>query len=247
MTPQPKPAFPIPILARRVIDTLADHRLELAKRAVVPVVAYVVLLRLEFSDIVSDRHETAIEIVVVVAFLLVVLHFVLCWQRLLQAGPAAAGHPFGFWMGPQEWRLTGHAMMFTVFWFVIEFAVYLAEGWMGAVVGWIAWGAGSLFFYGFLSRHLLMFPMTAVDEEAKFGGSWDLTRPAWGPYVSFLAIFGVPMGAIVWIAAPYLGPDPIGLELSLVVQGLATYLAVAVMATVLAVVYTELRPKTPGD
>jgi hypothetical protein len=246
MAEDARPSFLIGLLARRVIETLRVNRLELAKRAIVPVSAYVVLLRLGFSGLVPFRHQTAIEITVVVAWFLVLLHFVLCWTRLLQAGPGAAGHPFGFWMSPQEWRLTGHGIMFTVFWFVIDFAVHLAHGWMGAVVGWAAWGAGTLLFYGFLSRHLLMFPMTAVDEEAKFGGSWDLTRPVWGPYVALIALFVVPMGALTWVAAPFLGPHAVGVEVSLAVQGLAAYGAAAVMATVLTVVYGELRPETPA-
>lgn len=239
--------FPVGSLAKRAVRALITHRLELLQRAVVPVIAWAVLLRLAASVLVPEGHEHKVLIAAVVGCVVIVLHFVISWHRLLQRGPQFAGHRFGFWIGDSEWKLIGHGILFAVFWSVIHFAVGWIDGQFGAVVGWIAWSAGALLFYGFLSRHLLMFPMTAVDEEAKFGGSWDLTRPCWGPFVALIALFGVPMGGLFLFAGSVLSPDTLGLEIFLVLQGVAAVFGAAVMATVLSVVYMELRPRSPTE
>ena len=239
------PPFPIGSLAGRAVRALIDQRSELLQRAVVPVVAWAVLLRLAASVLVPEGHEQKALIAAAVGCVVVILHFVISWHRLLQRGPQFAGHRFGFWIGDSEWKLIGHGILFAVLWSVIHFAIGWIDGRFGAVVGWIAWIAGALLFYGFLSRHLLMFPMTAVDEEAKFGGSWDLTRPCWGPFVALIAVFLVPMGGLFFIAGSVLSPDSLGLEIFLVLQGAAAVFGAAVMATVLSVVYMELRPRTP--
>ena len=237
--------FPIGSLAGRIVRALFDNRSELLARAVVPVAAWVVLLRLGTAGFIAEGHQQKVFIAAIVGGVVVVLHFVVSWHRLLQLGPEFAGHRFGFWIGDSEWKLIGHGILFVVFWFVIHFAIGWIDGRLGAVIGWIAWVAGNLLFYAFLSRHLLMFPMTAVDEEAKFGGSWDLTRPCWGAFVSLIALFGVPMAAIVLVAVPVLNPGAVGLEVSLLIQGMAVVSAAAVMGTVLSVTYMELRPDSP--
>jgi hypothetical protein len=240
------PPFPIASLAKRVVRALIAHRLELLQRAVVPIVAWAILLRLAASVLVPEGHEQKVIIAAVVGCVVVVLHFVISWHRLLQRGPRFAGHRFGFWIGDSEWKLIGHGILFAVFWSVIHFTVGWIDGRFGAAVGWTAWIAGAVLFYGFLSRHLLMFPMTAVDEEAKFGGSWDLTRPCWGPFVALIALFGLPMGGLFIVSGSVLSPDTLGLEVFLVLQGVAAVFGAAVMATVLSVVYMELRPPTPA-